>query len=133
MPHEFLFTLMVLSAKFVAQLFFKNLDVSSFRGISVGIRDSEVGIKIGSGIAVIGQVVYNLRDKTMRIDSPELILNERLSYLSDLKGQLDAALHNRNVWIVVGVVTGLYVARQTFKYLRKMNYLPEWVTRHLPN
>jgi hypothetical protein len=85
MPHEFLFTLGVLAAKFVAQLFFKNIDVSTFRGISVGLRDTEVGIKIGSGIAVIGQVVYNLKDRTMRIDAPELILNERLSYLNELK------------------------------------------------
>jgi hypothetical protein len=40
MPHEFLFTLGVLSTKFVAQLFFKNIDTSTFRGISVGIQSS---------------------------------------------------------------------------------------------
>lgn len=54
MIHEYLFTLGVLGVKFLAQLFFKNVDTDSFRGISVGVRDSEVGIKVGSGIAVIG-------------------------------------------------------------------------------
>ena len=83
-PHEFLFTLGVLGVKFLSQLFFKNLDISTFRGISIGVRDMEVGIKIGSGVGVIGNVIYNFQDKTLRMESPELILNERLSYLADL-------------------------------------------------
>jgi hypothetical protein len=43
-----------LAIKFIAQIFFKNLDVSTFRGISIGLRDAEIGIKVGSGIGVIG-------------------------------------------------------------------------------
>ena len=133
MPHEFVFMLGVLSAKFIAQLFFRNVDVSSFRGVSIGIRDGEVGIKVGSGIAVIGEVVYNLADKSLHISKPELILNERLSYLAELKKEVEALVHNRNVWGVIAVVSSLYLGRQIFKYLRKMNRLPAWISRHLPN
>jgi len=133
MPHEFLFTLGVLSVKFIAQLFFKNIDVSTFRGISVGVRDSEVGIKIGSGVAVIGEVIYNFASNTLRIDKPELILNERLSYLTELHKELDGLIYNRNVWTVVAVISSLYLGRQVFKYLRKMNRLPDWIARHLPS
>lgn len=133
MLHEFLFTLGVLSVKFIAQLFFKNIDVSTFRGISVGVRDSEVGIKIGSGVAVIGEVIYNFASNTLRIDKPELILNERLSYLTELHKELDGLIYNLNVWTVVAVISSLYLGRQVFKYLRKMNRLPDWIARHLPS
>lgn len=59
------------------------------------------------------------------MDMPELIVGDRLSYLNSLKSQLNELIYNRNIFLIIGAVAGIYSLRRLFKYLQKLGKLPK--------
>lgn len=57
----------------------------SFRGIKVGWMENELGISVGSVITAYGDIIYNLKDKSIRIDSPLYFLTEKSNIIKNLK------------------------------------------------
>lgn len=54
-----------------------------------------------------------------------MIVGDRLSYLNNLKSQLDEMIYNRNIFLIIGAVSGIYALRRLFKYLQKLDKLPK--------
>jgi len=58
---------------------------SGLRGIRIGVREKEVGIKIESFLTVYGEVIYNFDKQQLRIENPEYFLKNKTSLLDTLK------------------------------------------------
>ena len=54
------------------------------KGISLGLRESELGIKVDSFISVYGEVLYNLSDNTLRIEHPLAFFFDKIAYIKTL-------------------------------------------------
>jgi len=60
----------------------------SLQGISVGWNETEFGIKVGSALTVYGQFIYNMKEKSLRIDSPLYFLKDKALILNSLKEKI---------------------------------------------
>ena len=62
--------------------FSKNL---LFRGFHIGYNEVERGITVGSPLTVYGEIVYNLTEKTMKIETPLAFLKDKTSLITKIK------------------------------------------------
>lgn len=65
-------SVLVLVAKIIIGIFTgsENPILSVFKGVRIGVRQQEVGIKLDSFLTVFGEVIYNIKENTIRIDFP---------------------------------------------------------------
>jgi len=70
------------------QVNYNTRSLLSLKGISIGMSETEFGIKIGSALTVYGQFIYNMKDKSLRIDSPLYFLKDRGMLLNIIKEKI---------------------------------------------
>jgi len=56
-----------------------------FRGVKIGWTENEFGIMLGTALTIYGEVIYNLRDNSLRIDSPQYFLHDKSSLIKKLR------------------------------------------------
>ena len=54
-----------------------------------------------------------------------MIVGDRLSFLNSMRAKLEEMVYNRNIFVVIGAVTGVYALRRLFKYLQRLDKLPK--------
>lgn len=74
-----------------------------FRGIKVGVRETEIGIKLDSFLTVFGEVIYNFEKKTIRIENPEYLLKNKRDLLESLKDYISSCKTSRFLWGFLGI------------------------------
>ena len=47
------------------------------KGVLLSTEENELGIKVGGVLSILGDVVYNFKDKTLRIDNPILLMRRK--------------------------------------------------------
>lgn len=60
----------------------------SFRGLTVGWTETELGIAVGSPLVTYGEVIYNAAENTLKIDTPLYFLQEKGAVLRKLKNSI---------------------------------------------
>lgn len=83
----------------VRQVLAKNSE-TKFRGLKIGFTEREFGIRVNSVLTVFGDVVYNSKDKSIRIDSP-------LYYLQSKARGLKLARTKFSLSLTFAVITGI--------------------------
>ena len=58
-----------------------------FRGVKIGWAEREYGITLGTALTVFGDVIYNLKDKSIRIDKPKYLLHDKSNIIKKAKGK----------------------------------------------
>lgn len=92
-------------------------DGQYLRGIQIGKRDVEAGLKVGASISVLGTISLTL-DGQFTIDA-ERIFKDRLTELTILRDQIDSLIQKRNLWFLGSVVGTIYLGRRAFKYCKQ--------------
>lgn len=77
---------------------------SGLRGIKIGVREKELGIKIENFLTVYGEVIYNFEKQTLRIESPEYFLKNKTTLLEFLKDYISSCKTARFISGLVGVI-----------------------------
>ena len=96
-----------------------NKDASYIRGIEIGKRDVEAGLKVGASISILGKIGFTV-DGEMILEV-NTILKDRLSEIEGLKDQIDVLISKRNIWLLGSVLGCIYLGRRAFKYVKKNN------------
>lgn len=68
-------------ALFVNRCFALTHRVVISRGIEVGFNECELGIKVGGSLSILGDVIYNFRDRTLKMINPRVFIGEKMRYL----------------------------------------------------
>lgn len=76
---------------------------SKIRGIKIGIREKELGIKIDSFLTVFGEVIYNFEKQTLRIESPEYFLKSKSNLLEILRENISECQTKRIIFAIIGL------------------------------
>eukprot|EP01016_Furgasonia_blochmanni_P047537 TRINITY_DN6995_c0_g1_i4.p1 TRINITY_DN6995_c0_g1~~TRINITY_DN6995_c0_g1_i4.p1 ORF type:complete len:364 (+),score=59.83 TRINITY_DN6995_c0_g1_i4:108-1094(+) len=93
----------------------------SFKGIKIGYDEGELGIRIGSAVTVFGEVVYNTKDKTLRIDNPLLMIRDRDSFIESLRKRVQSLFYWKVFWGVLAGISAVWFGK---KFKRRY---AEWV------
>ncbi len=48
-----------------------------FKGIKIGFSEIELGIKLGQIVTVYGEIIYNIKKKSMWMTKPEFIMKDK--------------------------------------------------------
>jgi len=83
-------------------------------GIKIGWSETEFGIKSGGLLTVFGDVIYNTKDKTLRIEHPLYLLQEKAGLLSELKKKISSCTN----WII-GLSIPLIISGTLFYYFMR--------------
>ena len=54
------------------------------------------------------------------------MIKDRLSYLLELKDDLNGLINKRNIYVLATVVGGIYLGRRAYKYWRKHGIKLPW-------
>ena len=92
-------------------------DGEYLRGIEVGKRHVESGIKIGATVTILGTLSVSLDgDNLIEVQS---IFKDRLSEINNLKEELEGLIKQRNIWLLGSVGGAIYLGRRAYKYIKK--------------
>ncbi|CAK89827.1 unnamed protein product (macronuclear) [Paramecium tetraurelia] len=92
---------------------------SSFKGVHIGYRDNEFGIKADGLLSVLGQAVYNTDTKKITIENPLALTLSKNNYIYQLEKKLQENGVAINFWLVLTFLSGLYVSRRIYLYNKK--------------
>lgn len=122
--YENLTVFLLAALRGIATVGVKDPNVTFLRGIEVGTREVEAGIKIGAALTVLGTLGVTT-DGVIFIE-PSSIFKERLTFLNDLNERLEELASKRNFWLAAFVVSAVYVGRRTYKYIKTNNIKMPW-------
>ena len=92
-----------------------------YRGVKIGYAESEFGIHLESSIVAYGEVIYNLTDRSLRINSPLFLAVSKKKLISHLRW----ALFHRRVYLGLGILafasSGYYLAKALIRKLFPQN------------
>ncbi|KRX07495.1 hypothetical protein PPERSA_11044 [Pseudocohnilembus persalinus] len=91
----------------------------AIRGVRLGLRETEVGIKVDSPIVAYGEVIYNFETNTCRMDGPIALTNDKMQYLNRINQQLQEQKWMRNCFGLIFAGTAIYFLRRLFLYEQK--------------
>ena len=89
------------------------------KGLEIGTREIEAGIKVGSSIMALGSIVIDSSGKLQF--SPSIFFQERLSFVVNLKEFIHNMEEKRNFWAIIGLLGSLYLSRRIYRYHKKHN------------
>ena len=91
------------------------------RGLKIGYVESEFGIHLESSIVAYGEVIYNMHDKSLRINSPLFLAIDKKSLISHLRW----ALFQKRVYLGLGLLafgaSGYYLVKAVLRKLFPQN------------
>ncbi len=108
----------------VAVIGVRDRDVTFLKGIEIGTREVETGIKIGASLTVLGTLGVTT-DGVLFIE-PSAIFKERFTFLHELTEKLEELTSKRNFWLGVFAVGAIYLGRRAYKYWRNKDIHFPW-------
>lgn len=87
------------------------------RGIEIGKREVESGIKVGASISVLGTIGFTV-DGEMLVEVQQ-IFKDRLSEVESIREQIEGLTTKRNAWLLGSVLGCIYLGRRAYKYIKK--------------
>jgi len=101
-------------AEFVAQL---TTTAWAYRGIKIGVIENELGIRVGGPLTVFGDVIYNMRNNTIRMDKPLYLLKDKTFVINKLKDAISGKrVEKVLLFATFAVTTGILVSRLWKRY-----------------
>ncbi len=61
-----------------------------WRGLRIGYNEVEHGITVGSPLTVYGELIYNVSEKTLRIDTPLAFLKDKMLSVWSVRNEAKA-------------------------------------------
>ena len=92
---------------------------ASFRGVHIGYRDNEFGIRTEGLLSVLGTVSYDSASKELKIQNPLALTLSKNKYIYLLEKKIEENGVAKNFWLIVAFVSGLYLSRRMYIYHRK--------------
>lgn len=102
----------------------KDRDLTFLRGIEIGKREVDTGIRIGGSLTVLGTLGVTM-DGVLFVEA-SAIFKERFTFLHELREKLDELTSKRNLWFGAFVVGGIYLGRKAYKYFNKNKFHFPW-------
>ncbi|CAD8093800.1 unnamed protein product [Paramecium sonneborni] len=91
----------------------------SFKGVHIGYRDNEFGIKAEGLLSVLGQAVYDTETKKIKIINPLALTLSKNNYIYQLEKKLQENGVAINFWLIISFLSGLYISRRVYVYNKK--------------
>ncbi|CAD8080662.1 unnamed protein product [Paramecium primaurelia] len=91
----------------------------SFRGVHIGYRDNEFGIKTDGFLSVLGQAVYNTETKKITIENPLALTLSKSNFIYQLEKKLQENGVAFKFWCTLSFLSGLYISRRVFLFHKK--------------
>ena len=88
-----------------------------YRGFKIGYVESEFGIHLESSIVAYGEVIYNMTDKSLRINSPLFLATDKLKLISHLRWDLFYRRLYLGLGIAAFAASSYYLARALIRKL----------------
>jgi len=110
----------------------RDRDVTFLRGIEIGEREVETGIKIGASLTVLGTL--GVTTEGSLFIEPSALFKERFTFLHEINEKLEDLTSKRNLWLGAFVIGAIYVGRRAYKYFKNRKYelsnrkRSEWTT-----
>ncbi|KAL4465899.1 hypothetical protein ABPG74_004136 [Tetrahymena malaccensis] len=99
-------------------LFQKDKYFSVSKGIEIGFNEHEIGIKSGGTLAIIGDVIYNLQTKELKMINPLTIIGKKADYIRRLLTKQTENKFYFYLFIVISSLSSYYVYSQIKKAQR---------------
>lgn len=93
----------------------------TLRGIDIGTREVESGLKVGSSILALGAIGINASGQIFL--EPNFLFKDRLTIVSTIKDLISADESTRDFWTVVLLIGAVYLSRRAYKYNKKTNFV----------
>ena len=99
---------------------------SPLKNIFLGVNDEEFGIKLGRNMLIYGDLTYNCKDKTMRIEHPLKFLSSSSEIIKKLKDKIFVCKSYTAIFIIFGAVCLVFAIKtqKTADKHRKKNINP---------
>lgn len=91
------------------------------RGLDIGTREVESGLKVGASILALGTIGVNMDGELFM--QPNFLFKDRLTIVSSLKDIVNGHESSRNFWLVVLLIGTIYVSRRVYKYQQKTDFI----------
>lgn len=93
-----------------------NAAIRSMRGIKLGIRETEIGIKVDTPLLAYGEVIYDFATNTCRMESPIALAYDKMQYIKKINFRLNEEKWKRNVFGIIFASTAIYFLRRFWHY-----------------
>lgn len=91
------------------------------RGLDIGVREVEAGIKVGSSLMTLGTITAST-DGNLILE-PIIFFKDRLTFAVTLKEVINGLEEKRNLWAVLSLIGVVYMGRRIYKYHKKYNLI----------
>jgi len=90
------------------------------RGIKIGWTEKEFGIRVNSALTIYGEIIYNIKEKSLRIDSPLYYVTEKSNILNDLKREIGRTTAKIFLLAIPLICSSWYLISKARAFYRRM-------------
>jgi len=91
-----------------------------FRGVKIGTIENEFGILLGDALTAYGEVIYNAKEKSLRIDAPQYILQDKLNIIKKIKSNIYGIQGKMALLLIPFLITSVYLTRKGLAYYKML-------------
>jgi len=91
-----------------------------FRGVKIGSTENEFGILAGNALTIYGEVIYNKRENSLRMDVPQYFLQDKSNIVKKIKRNIYGIQGKMALLFIPFVLTSIYLGKKGLAYYRRL-------------
>lgn len=90
----------------------------SFKGIKIGWMENEFGIKVGSILTAYGDIIYNSKEKSLRIDNPVYFLLEKSNIIKKMREKIFGSQVKMVLLAIPFILTSAFLIKKAITFYK---------------
>lgn len=90
------------------------------RGVKIGWNENEFGVPVNQPLTVFGEVIYNLRENSLRMDTPQYYLHDKAYIVKKIKENIYGIQGKMILLVIPLLITSFYLAKKANNYYKKL-------------
>jgi len=91
-----------------------------FRGVKIGWTENEFGVMLGTALTAYGEVIYNIRENSLRMDNPQYYLHDKSNIVKKLKESIYGIQGKMMLLVIPLVLTSIYLTKKALSYYNRI-------------